>query len=131
MTCSDGVATIVSGLTVLDTVRAGLVQVFASHAERSTVLSESEGAATLTSPGCELLNLLLAELLRGSSDSHLTGLSARDHLVGSDSPVVTAVLLGFAVSSALVGVLDHHLLGSGFAGLDGLGSNHHLLADEV
>jgi len=103
---------------------ASFVQVFASHAEAGSVFAEDESATTLSSLLGELVNLLNAELLGDTSDSHLTGLGARDHLVGSGSPVVTAVLLGLAVSSAVAGASDLHLLDGGLLGnLDNLGTS--------
>lgn len=72
-----------------------IAQVTAFHAETGSLFAEGESATTLSSLVGELVNLLNAELLGSTSDSHLTGLVARDHLVGSDFPVlVTAVLLG-------------------------------------
>jgi len=63
--------------------------------------------------GSEFVDLVLAVLLGDTADSHLTSLSAGDHLVGSDLVVVAAVTLGFAHSGALAGLLDDHFGGLG------------------
>jgi len=92
---------------------ASIAQVLASHAETDGLLGELEGAATLSSFGSEFIDSVSAVLLGDTIESHLASLSARDHLVGSDFPVVAAVTLGFAHGSALAGVLDGLLGGLG------------------
>ena len=88
-------------------------QVSASSAETDGLVLELEGAASLSSLGREFVDFASAVLLGDTADSHLASLSAGDHLVGSDCPVVTAVTLGFAHGSALAGVLDGLLGGLG------------------
>lgn len=92
---------------------ASFAQVLAASAETDGLLGELEGAATLSLFGSEFIDSVSAVLLGDTVESHLASLSAGDHLVGSDFPVVAAVTLGFAHGSALAGVLDGLLGGLG------------------
>jgi len=92
---------------------ASCAQVLASSAETDGLLGELEGAATLSLFGSEFIDSVRAVLLGDTVESHLASLSAGDHLVGSDCPVVAAVTLGLAHGSALAGVLDGLLGGLG------------------
>merc|ERR1712166_143783 len=107
-----GVASIHTGLTALDSMGGSFAQVSASSAETDGLVLELEGAASLSSLGREFVDFASAVLLGDTADSHLASLSAGDHLVGTDSPVVAAVTLGFAHGSAGTGVSDGtHLTG--------------------
>jgi hypothetical protein len=91
-------------------------EIGASLAHADSLVTEGKGAATLSSLGTELVDLVDAVLLGDSADSHLAGLGARDELVGSDSVVGGARLfLGGAEFRALVGGLE---LRGGFPSLD-------------
>ena len=84
-----GIAAIETGSSILDTMGVLLGEVSASVAQAVALLSESETAATLSSLRGELVDLVVALLLGDTVDSHHAGLSAGDHLVGTDIGVVT------------------------------------------
>lgn len=85
-------------------------EVAASLAQGVALLSEGKSATSLSSLGGELVDLVDAFLFGDSIDSHHAGLSAGDHLVGTNLGVVAAVVLGFAHSGALALVGDLELL---------------------
>lgn len=80
--------------------------VLTATAESGTVRSPFEGATSLSLLGSVLVDDADAFLLGLSMDTHHAGLGTRDHLVGTDLPVIAAVLLGLAVRGAALGVRD-------------------------
>jgi len=82
------------------------VLVLTATAESGTVRSPFEGATSLSLLGSVLVDDADAFLLGLSMDTHHAGLGTRDHLVGTDLPVIAAVLLGLAVRGAALGVRD-------------------------
>jgi len=82
------------------------VLVLTATAESGTVRSPFEGATSLSLLGSVLVDDAGAFLLGLSMDTHHAGLGTRDHLVGTDLPIIAAVLLGLAVRGAALGVRD-------------------------
>jgi len=82
------------------------VLVLTATAESGTMRSPFEGATSLSLLGSVLVDDAGAFLLGLSMDTHHAGLGTRDHLVGTDLPVIAAVLLGLAVRGAALGVRD-------------------------
>lgn len=80
--------------------------VLTATAESGTMRSPFEGATSLSLLGSVLVDDADAFLLGLSMDTHHAGLGTRDHLVGTDLPVIAAVLLGLAVRGAALGVRD-------------------------
>lgn len=80
--------------------------VLTATAESGTMRSPFEGATSLSLLGSVLVDDAGAFLLGLSMDTHHAGLGTRDHLVGTDLPVIAAVLLGLAVRGAALGVRD-------------------------
>lgn len=80
--------------------------VLTGTAESGTVLSPFEGATSLSLLRSELVDDAGAFLLGLSIDTHHAGLGTRDHLVGTDLPIIAAVLFGLAVRGAALGVSD-------------------------
>lgn len=80
--------------------------VLTATAESGTVRSPFEGATSLSLLGSVLVDDADAFLLGLSMDTHHAGLGTRDHLVGTDLPIIAAVLLGLAVRGAALGVRD-------------------------
>jgi len=103
---SGDTAAIETGSGTMDTIGVLLGEVSASLAQAVALLSESETAATLSFLRGELVDLGVARRFGDTVDSHHAGLSAGDHLVGTDIGVVTGVVLGLAISRALVLVSD-------------------------
>jgi len=82
------------------------VLVLTATAESGTMRSPFEGATSLSLLGSVLVDDAGAFLLGLSMDTHHAGLGTRDHLVGTDLPIIAAVLLGLAVRGAALGVRD-------------------------
>lgn len=80
--------------------------VLTATAESGTMRSPFEGATSLSLLGSVLVDDAGAFLLGLSMDTHHAGLGTRDHLVGTDLPIIAAVLLGLAVRGAALGVRD-------------------------